>query len=260
MDQTPVIDDWQIEQLTQDTVIGPYREDYRRLPIKDNGELLVSCSSFGLVSKDYYLNKLVDGEMSFLPALEKKLFSPVAWLRQTVAESLRQVDEELRRHDLFLVVVSGWRHRDVQRLAIEWAKKVYGEEETIRRYANVDPAQPQAVVPHETGGACDLELWSAQLNRPLSRMEEGDEISLYRWEKAEDLSEEKRAKREVRRLLHHVVCTPEVCLPEEKIFLAHPGEFWHFGYGDPLTAYFRHEPYAIYGRTRPPKGADMYVW
>ena len=258
MSTPPVIDKWQVEQLKADIVDGPYRDEYRKLPIVDNGEPLVACSNYGIVSKDYYFNKLADGEMVFFPALEKKLFYPVAWLRKTVAESLQKADRLLRGHGLFLVVNSGWRHPQVQELAIEWSKKFHGEKETTRRYANVDPNRPKSVVPHQTGGACDLELWSLLLNKSLTRMKKNDEIRFYELEMKNNLTNDETERRFVRRILFHVLTTPKVCLDEKHVFLIHPGEFWHFGFGDPLTAYFRHEPCAIYGSIEPPRDYNMY--
>lgn len=259
MQKAPTLDQWQIDQIKADRLHGPYRQKYQSLPIKDNNEPLVPCSIHGLVSKDYYFNKLADGKLEFLSALRQNLFYPVAWLRKTVVLSLAKVDEVLRQHGLFLVVVSGWRHPQVQELAIQWAKETLGSEETIRRFANTDPSQPKYLVPHQTGGACDLEIWSKQLSQPLTRMDHiYDEVNFFKLEQKEGLSEEEMLKRQVRRLMYHVLCTPSVCLPKDKVFTIHPGEFWHFGFGDPLTAFFRRDKYAIFGDIRPPPEADMY--
>ena len=253
----PILDDWQIAQVVDK--LGPYREGYRNLPIEDNHEPLVSCSSFGLVSKDYYLNKLADGEMIFLPALEKKLIYPIAWVRKSVAESLKIVDDLLRKHGLFIVITSGWRHSQTQELAIKWSRQKYGETETDRRYANVDDSQQKVIVPHQTGGAVDLELWSLQTNRPLTRIEStDDEINFFVLEKKANITEPEVNKRYVRRLLFHLLTSPNVCLPDTRLFTIHPGEFWHYGYGDSLSAFFKKEPFAIYGPTEPPKNYNMY--
>lgn len=260
MSVKPVIEQWQVDQIVADKELGPYRKKYQQLPIHDNGEPLVSCASHGLISKDFYFMKLADGDMNFLPALEKKLFWPFAWLRQTVVQSLKKVDEKLRKHDLFLVVNSGWRHPDVQKLAIEWSRKHHGEKETIRRYATIfETEKGKKLAPHTTGGCCDLELWSLQTGKSLSRLDQkGDEINFFKLEQRNDLAEVELTKRNLRRILYHLLCTPGICLPKEKVFTIHPGEYWHFGYGDPLTAFFNQKPYAFYGYTEPETEFDMY--
>src|SRR3989344_9516435 len=143
-------DKWACGQVGENNE-GVYREGYQNLPVKDNGEELVSCSDYGLVSKDYYLNVFLDEVKQksdlLMPLLQNKQLFPFAWVRQTVAQRLMKVDMFLRSHDLLLVVNSGWR---------------------------------------------------------------GDEV-----------------------------------------FTVHPGEFWHFGDGDPLSAYLKRFEYAKYGYIRP---------
>src|SRR3989338_11532823 len=55
----PALDMWAYEQVGPQNN-GPYRDKYRKLPIKDCNEELVNSSLFGLVNKDYYLNKAYD--------------------------------------------------------------------------------------------------------------------------------------------------------------------------------------------------------
>jgi len=61
-----------------------------------------------------------------------------------------------------------------------------------------------------------------------------------------------KTKRKIRRVLFHCLTTPGICLNRKDICVIHPGEFWHFGSGDPLSAYLSQEKFARYGETKPP--------
>jgi hypothetical protein len=98
-----------------------------------------------------------------------------------------------------------------------------------------------------------LELWSLQINKPLSFSYPGDLIGFYELEMKNNLSPIEKTKRDVRRILFHALTTSGICLDERETFIIHPGEFWHFGSGDPLSAYLARQKFAKYGETKPPK-------
>lgn len=244
METKPIINQWQLEQVGTKNE-GPYRDGYQNMIVEECGEQLVNCAEYGLVSKDYYINKFYDGlvnqDQTYLPLiLERKLF-PFAWLRESVVKKLVRADQLLRQHGLFLVVNSGWRHPDTQKQAIDKAATTMGTKDTERLFAKV-------ISPHSTGGAVDVELWSLQdkvLGKSLSFSFAGDEYGFYNYETSNNLNENELIKRRVRRILYHVLTREGLTI--------HPGEFWHFGDGDPLSAYLSQNKFAKFGLIEPPK-------
>lgn len=219
-----------------------YREKYESYPVAECAEPMVDCADYGLISSDFYLRRLLKGAKEFVPAFEAGFLHPTAFLRRSIVSDLANVDRALRKHGLFLHILSGWRHSRVQELAIQWASQQYGKESTSTRYAS------PSFTPHSTGAACDLELWSMQTGCSLSKVDPQDDISFCGFEEKKDHSPDEILKRNVRRLLFHVMCTPNVCLPKKKCFTIHPGEVWHFGRGDSMSAYFEEADSAIYGK------------
>jgi hypothetical protein len=49
-----------------------------------------------------------------------------------------------------------------------------------------------------------------------------------------------------RRILYHMLCTEGIVLKKDELFTEHPGEFWHYGDGDPLSSYLQKEKCARY--------------
>jgi D-alanyl-D-alanine dipeptidase len=219
-----------------------YREQYKSFPVVECNEPMVDCADYGLLSSDFYLRRLLKGAKEFAPAFEAGFLNSSAFLRRSIVSDLAAVDHELRAHGLFLHVLSGWRHTRVQELAIEWASQQYGKEAASTRYASPN------FTPHSTGAACDLELWSIQTGCSLTKVDPQDDISFCGFEERTDHTPDEVLKRNVRRLLFHVMCTPDVCLPKEKCFTIHPGEAWHFGRGDLMSAFFERANSAIYGK------------
>lgn len=239
MSKPVVFDPWQTTQVGENND-GVYRQQYPLLPVQDNHEPLVNCLNFGLIGKDYYLNILWDQnnlKKESLLSLDTKHFYPFAWVRLSIAQKLQHLDAILRQHGLFLVINSGWRHPQVQELATKLMSAYYGDD-----YLKIALA-PSSITPHSTGGAVDLELWSLQLNQPLSFSYPNDIINSFVLEQKSNLTETETIKRNIRRILFHLL---------SKNFVAHPGEFWHFGYGDPLSSYLTHQPFAVYGYVNPP--------
>lgn len=252
----PKIDPWQKEQVGPKND-GPYRDGYAKMPIKEVGEPLLSLNQYGVSNNEYYLEKVYDellrGNKVYLPLVENRIIWPFVWVRQSLAERLAKADALLRKHDLFLKVISGWRHPLINQIAKEEAGKRLNLDEAERLFAKVSDNLNQSPTPHSTGAAVDTQVYSLQSFRQLSPNYPGDEYSFYNLETKEDPSEIETIKKGVRRILYHVLCTPGVCLAENEIFTIHPGEYWHFGDGDPLSAFLNQEAVAKFGYIEPPK-------
>lgn len=247
MEARPLLSD-RHRQLVFGSNTSSYRSQYADVAIRENGEPLVDCAEYGLVSREFHLTKLCQGERMFMTAVERGILYPTVRVRRSIAAALGRVDQRLRKHGLFVFVMSGWRSPELQRIAIDWASSKFGEASASRRFAT------PATTPHATGGACDLELYSLQCMESLTKVDEGDDISFYGPELKEVSSEQERLKRGVRRILYHAVTTGRVGLSADERLTIHPGETWHFGRGDSFTALLRDEPFAIYGPLDDVKG------
>jgi hypothetical protein len=236
----PVLDDAQ-SALVWGGDKAWYREKYAAMPIAECREPMVDCAEYGLVSREFHLTKLCNGERAFLPALESGLLYPTVRVRKGIASALRRGDQLLRQHDLFIFVMSGWRSPRLQQLAIDWASSKFGRASATVRFAG------PSVTPHATGGACDLELFSLQTGKSLTKVEEGDDISFYGPENGTNLTRAEILKRAARRILYHVLCDTNGCVSAADALTIHPGETWHFGRGDSLSALLNGEAAAIYG-------------
>jgi D-alanyl-D-alanine dipeptidase len=253
MESPFIFSDWECSQVGEENE-GPYRQAYQELEIADNGEALVPCADWGLVSSDYYLGVLLDDPINNTRMaqtfLSKRLLFPFAWVRESIAKRLSKADKTLRNHGMFLVVRSGWRDGEIQTTARGLMKNEYGEDYIKKAVAEYKPG---SLTPHITGGACDIELWSLQTGQSLSYSYPGDLISAFVLERKKPANEEETEKRKIRRILYHLLASPGLVLSEKEIMKVHPGEYWHFGDGDPLSAFLRGEKIAKFGYARPPE-------
>lgn len=238
---------------------GPYKSEYPKIRVRDNLEPLVDISNFGLVSSDYYLTEYLSGRKFLQEAIDKGLLRSTAYLRKTHAQRLQKVDAFLRKNDLFLHVQSGWRHPQLQKLVKQQYEKEYGAESANRLFAPVlkDAAPP----PHATGAAFDLEIRSlidGQRQELYWTVNNKNIYGAYELEQLLKSNEALRSNPKVheivanRRILFHCLCSKGVVFQDDHdLFTPHPGECWHFGDGDPLSAYLRREGYARYGYINP---------
>lgn len=258
--RTPIpIDTWKEAQVG-DNNNGPYKQNYPNISVEENNsEPLIDVSIYGLASSDFYMDRLLEGDQSLKPAFDNGLFWSRALLRNSHARRLAQVDKYLRQNGLFLFIASGWRHPELQRIITTNFAKQYGEDEARRMFAPVrgDKAPP----PHSTGAAADLEIWSLDMGCRLEMYYTDNDINIYNAYLMERMSasrspitltERFSTSLMNRRILFHVLCTQSVVFENEQdLFCNHPGEFWHFGDGDPLSAYLSQEPIAPYGAIYP---------
>ena len=250
--KTPIpIDRWKYQQVGKFND-GPYKKEYPKIQVTECGEPLVNISEFGLVSSDFYLDEYLAGKSYLGEGISKNLFYSKALLRQSVAQRLQKVDGFLRSQGYFLHIQSGWRHPDIQSLVKGEYAKENGQEAADKLFAPV--INGAAPPPHSTGGAFDLEIRSLSdgLRQELYYVHEGRHIygSYYLEEIATDIASislELINILENRRMLYHILCTPDVCLSEDEVFCCHPGECWHFGDGDPLSSYLSRHNVAKFG-------------
>jgi D-alanyl-D-alanine dipeptidase len=254
------IDNWALKEVGLDNE-GPFKKNYQSLKVRETNELLVDISQLGIISFDHYFDKFLKGDAAYSEAVKKKIIHPHAYLRKSHAERLAKVDAKIKEAGLFLVIVSGWRHPEIQEIAKKEYTKKNGAEKAERMYASsVGWSVP---APHTTGAAFDIEIWSAKTGKKLSmKISVGSEFvyGLYKGEilasKRPSIFESNSLKEALgnRRLLYHLLCTKNVIFDrEEELFVGHPGEFWHYGDGDTLSAYLRKEKYIRYGLIYPEK-------
>lgn len=189
--------------------------------------------------------------------------TPVAWLRQGVAERLAGINRRLEKAGLELLVFDGWRSRALQAhmhdvwvpAALRRRFPAMSEAEIAARVGlywaapTVDPERP---APHATGAAVDLTLRWRDSRQPLwmgCLFDEASELAApdhFERPSGEDVAFSHEEARRNRRLLHAVMT--------EAGFSVHPGEWWHFSHGDQMWARLTGAPAAVYGLAEPPAG------
>lgn len=254
------VDPWRRDQVG-DINDGPYKAQYPLLPVSESQPgVVVDVSSFGLVSSDFYLDQLMSGDDYLAVGLDERLFWTRALMRESHAKRLAKADSFLRARGLFLFVASGWRHPEVQQLVRKNYAVKHGEDAANCMFAPMQTGSSPP--PHATGAAADLEVWSLETGKKLEMyyVLNGRQIySSYRLEKlvvdTPSLLEDTQLRESLmnRRILYHVLCSLGVVFNNEAdLFCNHPGEFWHFGDGDPLSAYLSRQKAARYGLALPP--------
>lgn len=256
---TPLFfDDWMISQVGEENN-GPYKGAYPNMPVEECKEPLVSVNDFGITGSDFYLGEYLSGKDYLKIAVENKLLHPVAYLRRSHVKRLQRVDKFLRESGLFIHIQSGWRHPLLQEAVIAEHARVSGQASARRMFAPV--LEGAAPPPHATGAAFDLELRSLESGKRQEMYCRVDGKQIYGGHRLEILvhrrprllnNEAIVTALENRRILFHCLCTIGVVFDRtEELFTPHPGECWHFGDGDPLSAFLRREKVARYGLAYP---------
>lgn len=248
---TPInIDRWAYEQVGKRND-GPFKNNYQNLAVRECGESLIDINIFGLSGEDYYFKKFSDKKSM----LTKKMIAKKVFLRKSHAERLGRADKYFRENGLFLHIVSGWRHPELQKIIKEEYAKKFGQEKASRLFASIDRNVP---APHSTGASFDLELREVSTDKKIEMdvYFENEKIPSLYW--AEELFAEGRlcsSNTEAvknRRILYHALCSARVVFKKSNnLFVAHPGEYWHYGDGDTLSAYLKKEPFIKYGIVYP---------
>lgn len=114
----------------------------------------------------------------------------------------------------------------------------------------IDPLSPP---PHITGAVVDLTLRCLRTHEHLFMGSYFDDVSAVSFVDHFEREGERRVltmseelARENRRILYHAMTSEG--------FIVNPNEWWHFGYGDQLSAWNSNTPHAVYSvmRTEPP--------
>jgi D-alanyl-D-alanine dipeptidase len=250
------IDDWKDHQVGENNG-GPYKANYPLIPVEDDGrEELVDVATHGLVSSDFYMDQLLKGDQYLRPALDSGYLWSRAFARASQARLLARADAFLRANGLFLFIASAWRHPAVQKIITADYAARYGADQARRMFAPV--VDGQAPPPHATGAAFDLEIWSLDTGQRLEMYYIWADKHVYNAYAMERLARSSPAdpafsiSLQNRRILYHVLCTKGVVFESDhELFCNHPGEFWHFGSGDPLSAFLSQQRAARYGAAFP---------
>ena len=215
------------------------------VPIADNGEALVPLS----LTPEQLLVRSAYFEAGLTGAL------PECYAREAVLDRLLVAASLLPRH-LRLVVLDGWRSKQVQMLLFEHCRDALAQ-----AYPNADEArltrmaeqyvapQPKGAIassPHATGGALDVTLASRDgkclfFGAPFDFP---GEISFTRYFEERlalniSLSDEEQCALENRRLLYRVMIAAG--------FVNYSSEWWHYEYGTQRWAHDGQHKTAIYG-------------
>lgn len=252
------IDKWSYKQVGRFNE-GPFKQLYQNLIVSKEKENidLIDISSVGLVGKDYYFKKFFSSKQ-YINYLTRGIIGPDVFLRKTHAERLTKADLFLRKNGLFINVVSGWRHPEVQRSIKEDYARVNGKKMAERMFASTEGKVPP---PHSTGAAFDVEIKYLRTGKKLNTTVYFDKTKVSSLYWGEELllngQLKKREGREAiknRRILYHILCQ---CGPvfsfKKDLFFVHPGEYWHFGEGETLSTFLARKKIIKYGVIFPAK-------
>lgn len=238
---------------------------YHHVPIHDLGEPLVKIplDQFAVISphpyqqvgatystySPYHLRRGVVDRL--LVAQEHLQTAQPGWKLaifdgyRPVAVQKFMVDHTFRE----LVQAQGWQQEN---LTSEQSESLWELVHQIWAVPNYDRATPP---PHSTGGAVDLALADAtgaivDFGSPIDEMSARSHPDYYakhsplqRWllSEAEVTPDPQRQTYHQQRLLLRAIM-------EQAGFQRHPGEWWHFCYGDQMWAWLSEATTAIYGR------------
>jgi len=201
------------------------------LPVlKDNPwhkENLGYCADFGLLFRNYYFGA---ANLTAEKAIKQHLSRQVC-LRTSILRDLQLIDEQLKSTGLRFLILSGYRHPDLQRYILREAARQKGAE-----FANKMLANPDFYAPHATGAALDLEIWDEKNKMVLPTKINGSIGRLGLEEKSSQTLAEQEVRAN-RRLIHNLLTT-DCLLPKERVFVGHPFEYWHYGRHERLSAFF----------------------
>ncbi|BAC89746.1 M15 family metallopeptidase [Gloeobacter violaceus] len=183
-------------------------------------------------------------------------------LRSGVVERLLEAQRILQTNDsdLWLIIFDAYRPIAVQQFMVDWtfadllshfgldAQRLTAQQrselvEQVHRFwaePSLDPATPP---PHSTGAAVDLTLADTS-GKPVAMGGEIDEIS-----ERSSPDHYFEDPTEIGRRFHYYRARLRTAM-EEAGFQQHPGEWWHFSYGDQLWAFYQQHPTAIYGQAQ----------
>lgn len=236
------------------------RRGARAYPIllesEENKEKAYDARAHGIAGDNYYYR--VDNPPYFHRAPGS---IPELYVREGVLRRLEQANSILETIDAELYLFDAYRPVEVQNYFHDvWVPKYLREQhpqwsdkmisdETGKYWASgassIDAIDPLSPPPHATGGVCDLTLRHLSTKKLLnmgSGFDEVREISFAdhfeKLAKERLLNEDEIEAQQNRRMLYWVM--------HEVGMTVNANEWWHFGYGDQLSAKVSGAPAAVY--------------
>lgn len=188
-------------------------------------EKMSSCREYGIECRNYYNNS------EFLikhPEIEGLVTADVL-LRKSVLADLQRVDQFLRVFNFGLLILSGYRHPQLQRVILNEARIKIGA------VADKLLANPDFYSPHASGAVFDVEVWDFDSQRILpTKTSRGIQRAIL---ESAEIAHWEILIRDNRRFIHHLL-TSNAVLAEGHEFIPHPFEYWHYGRNEKLSAFF----------------------
>jgi len=149
-----------------------------------------------------------------------------------------------------LVQAQGW---EQESLMLEQSESLWELVHQIWAVPNYDRATPP---PHSTGGAVDLALVDAtgaivDFGSPIDEISERSHPDFYAQNSQDSqnlLLRQSTVTPDPQRQTYHQQRVILMAVMEQAGFQRHPGEWWHFCYGDQMWAWLSEATTAIYGR------------
>lgn len=216
-------------------------DEYKKVPIKENGESLIPLSTSNqLVTYPFY------AKMGIANAI------PECFVREDVFEKLHHVAKRIPK-GIKLVVLDGWRPFSVQQhlydtliIILKKSFPTHSENHLHNKAKSlVSPPSTnvEAPSPHLTGGSVDVTLCD-DMGRFLNMGTHFDEANPLSWTDAlENVRWNNHEAQSNRRILYNAMC--------DVGFTNLPSEWWHYDFGNQLWAYSTHTPQAKYGAAHP---------
>ena len=209
----------------------------QQVPIVDNKEALIPIPNH---------KRLTSYPIYFAKQIPDAIDSCVA--RLSVVQKLQQA-AELLPEQLGIVVLDGWRSREVQRGVQEDIRQMIKRDYAYLGLAEqeqllldfVAPVIPNFISPHLTGGAVDVTLFDTKTGDWMDLGSGFDEPSLRSHTAYYESFPDSEACY-YRRLLYSVMT--------QVGFTNLPTEWWHFDFGNALWALYSGQDKAIFGAAR----------
>lgn len=233
--------------------------DYGRVRIKlDNpfcNEKLVHIKDHGISGDSFYYIKDNPPYHQSIPGSLSNIY-----LRKTVVEKLKRINESLVSMGLELYVFDGYRPVRVQNyFFFHWVPNFlrktfpHKSEKWIEKQVSSYWSKGSTSInqlrkmppPHCTGGAVDLSIRYKKTGLLMEMgtiFDDTTNKSHTRFFEKEDVLQQGFTALEAqknRRLLFHIM--------SDFGFSSHPKEWWHFSYGDQMWAHMLNKEYALYG-------------
>lgn len=236
------------------------RKGARSYPINldapENKERAIDVRTRGIAGENYYNSKENPPYWHSAPGS-----TPALFVREGVLNRLLRVNELLSPFGYELFLFDAYRPVEVQNYFHDtWVPNYLREKfpdwspervsEEVGKYwakgaANSEEIDPLSPPPHATGGVVDLSLRDKQSGEHLFMGSAFDEVSsisyvdYFEEEGAQrELTESEQIARANRRILYSAMT--------EMGFTVNPNEWWHFGFGDQLSAAISGAPHAVY--------------